>query len=154
MILGFLVFGVVYFGVIQIFDSHIVPFLNLPPSAAEFCPDPEVPCYRGDLFSFEVVSGLGLIASGILGFWTWHVQKKSLGIPDTPEGRLFGYIKQGHRLTAIGTTFQFFDLVISFMIDEQRQLLMLAHHTLAGTVSWFGLNNQVCKCEIAALGSL
>ena len=73
----------------------------------------------------------------------WHIKKIQKSVPDTPEGRLFGYIEEADVLCAVSTTFQLFDLVISFLIPEQRQLLFLCHHIMAATVSWYGLNNQV-----------
>lgn len=90
-----------------------------------------------------MVSGLALIWCGYKGFVAWHVKRIHNRIPNTPEGRLFGYIEEGHVLTAVSTTFQLFDLGVSLLIPEQRQLLFLCHHIMAATVSWYGLNNQV-----------
>jgi hypothetical protein len=147
MIFAFFAFITIYFTVIATFPT-IASLLSLPPTAPEFCEnDEQQPCYRGDLFSFEIVSGIALMYCGWVGFKAWHVTDISKSIPATPEGRLFGYIDEAHKLTAIGTTFQVFDLFISLLIPEQRQLLMLCHHTMAATVSWYGLNNQVCTKE-------
>lgn len=143
MLVSFLLFTILYFATIQYFET-IRQFLQLPPSAPELCEhvDDNL-CWRADLFAFEVVSGVALAWAGILGFWAWHVKRVDRRIPATPEGRLFGYLPEAHQLTALGTTFQIFDLFISFLIPEQRQPLMLAHHIMAATVSWYGLNNQV-----------
>ena len=140
MLYAFIGFTILYFGVIELFPQ-LNAFLELPPSAAEFCP-PDKACWRSDLFSFEVVSGVALMWCGFMGFYAWHIQKCHLQIPDTPEGRLFGYLPSAHQLTAVGTTFQVFDLFVSLLIKEQREPLMLAHHIMAATVSWYGLNNQ------------
>ena len=140
MLYAFIGFTILYFGVIEIFPQ-LNSIMGLPPSAAEFCPDSE--CYRSDLFSFELVSGVALMWCGAMGFYAWHIQKCHLQIPNTPEGRLFGYLPSAHLLTAVGTTFQVFDLFVSLLIPEQRQFLFLAHHIMAATVSWYGLNNQV-----------
>lgn len=146
MIVGFVLFSAVYFGTVACF-SEIREFLRLPPSSPELCKNvvsEGEDCWRADLFAFEVVSGVALTWSGVLGFWAWHVQRVDRQIPTTPEGRLFGYLPTAHQLTALGTTFQLFDLFISLIIPEQRQVLFLCHHIMAATVSWYGLNNQVC----------
>jgi len=146
MVIGFVGLSVLYFGTIAYFDV-IRNFLQLPPSGPKLCknivPDGQ-DCWRADLFAFELVSGLALVWAGVIGFWEWHVQKGNRHIPLTPEGRLFGYIPAAHHLTALGTTFQIFDLFISLLIPKQRQFLFLCHHIMAATVSWYGLNNQVC----------
>jgi hypothetical protein len=143
MALSVIVFTACYMGTIQCFGA-IQEFLQLPPSSPEFCPNATNNfCWRADLFAFEVVSGIALTWSGMLGFWAWHVKRVKQLIPGTPEGRLFGYLPEAHQLTALATSFQLFDLYISFLIPEQRQPLMLAHHTMAAAVSWYGLNNQV-----------
>jgi hypothetical protein len=148
MAFGFVIFTALYIGTIQYFED-IQKFLVLPPSSPELClSTSESSCWRADLFAFEVVSGVALTWSGILGIWAWHVKRVDRLIPPTPEGRLFGYLPVAHQLTALGTTFQLFDLVVSLLIPEQRQPLMLAHHTMATTVSWYGLNNQVCQYRV------
>jgi hypothetical protein len=154
MVVGFVLLTIVYFVVIACFDS-IQKIAQLPPSAKEFCQSQQqndaivetAPCWRADLFSFEVVSGLALIWCGCKGFYVWHVKKIQQSIPATPEGRLFSYIEDGHSLTAVSTTFQLFDLAVSLLIPEQRQFLFLCHHIMAATVSWYGLNNQVSMDE-------
>ena len=140
MIAWFAFFTATYYLVILFFPT-LSSLLSLPESADEFCPD-EKPCRRGDLFSFEVVSGIALMWCGITGFYCWHVKGVHQAVPQTPEGRLFSYMKEAHLLTAVGTTFQLFDLFISILIPDQRKILMLCHHSLAATVSWYGLNNQ------------
>lgn len=141
MLSGFFFLSVIYFGTIAAFDT-IRDFLQLPPSSPELCENQqEELCWRADLFAFEIVSGVALAWCGILGVWAWHIQRTHL-VPATPEGRLFGYLPEAHQLTALGTTFQVFDLCISLIIPEQRQPLFLCHHIMAATVSWYGLNNQ------------
>lgn len=142
MVIGFATLTVTYLCVIAAFDS-IQAVLNLPPAAREFCPL-EYPCWRPDLLAFEVTSGLALAWCGWIGFYSWHIKRIQQSVPKTPEGRLFGYLEEGNLLTAVSTTFQLFDLMISLLIPEQRQFLFLCHHVMAATVSWYGLNNQVC----------
>jgi hypothetical protein len=155
MFIGFALLTIFYCGCIAFFDP-LRTYLQMPPSADEFCKQhqqlqqqhndspPSSTCWRADLFAFEVVSGLVLIWAGCQGFYLWHVQNVRTSVPDTPEGRLFGYIDGGDVLCAVSTTFQLFDLVVSLLIPEQRQFLFLCHHIMAATVSWYGLNNQVC----------
>jgi hypothetical protein len=95
MLVGFILFFVLYFGVIAVFPA-VAGLLSLPPSADEFCPN-EKPCWRGDLFSFEVVSGIALMWAGVVGFYSWHVKGIHKSIPDTPEGRMFGYHEEGQK---------------------------------------------------------
>jgi hypothetical protein len=130
-----------YFGIITFFDN-INKYLQLPPSSPELCPDPKIPCWRADLLGFQVGSGLALCLCGLIGFRCWHFQNIDKAVPATPEGRLFGYLPQAHFLTALQTTFQLFDLFISFLIPGQCTPILVAHHTMAVTVSWYGLNNQ------------
>ena len=141
MIIGFVVLTVTYFAAIVMFDDYIQPWLNLPPSASELCPASNIPCWRSDLFAFELTSGAALVWSGWIGFKGWHMTKTVHEQCQTRDGRLFGYLKEGHALTAIGTTFQLFDLAVSFLIPEQRDIIFLCHHIMAATVSWYGLNN-------------
>lgn len=151
MVIGFVSLTVTYFAVIAAFERVLRPWLDLPPSAHEYCFSAESskssessPCWRADLFSFEMTSGLALIWSAWIGFDAWHLSRRTVHTDSftTPQGRLFGYLPAGHQLTAIGTTFQLFDLCVSLGIPEQRQLLFLCHHIMAATVSWMGLNNQ------------
>jgi len=143
MTFWFILFTILYIGTTRFFGT-IQEFLSLPPSSVELCKDStDNVCWRADLFAFEVVSGAALTWAGMIGIWAWHIQRVDRIVPSTPEGRLFGYIPLAHQLTALGTTFQLFDLVVSLLIPEQRQPLMLAHHVMAATVSWYGLNNQV-----------
>jgi hypothetical protein len=144
MILGFTALTVSYFSIIATFDT-IQSILNLPPSAREYCPNNH-PCWRADLLAFEVTSGLCLAWCGWAGLTSWHIHKVQHTVPKNAEGRLFGYLEVGDRLTAVSTTFQLFDLMVSLLIPEQRQPLFLCHHIMAATVSWYGLNNQVRVC--------
>jgi hypothetical protein len=144
MMLAFLTLMTIYFLVIATFPQ-LYRLLQLPPSADEFCTGDGGECWRGDLFAFEVASGIPLMWCGLLGFYAWHIKGIHRSIPATPEGRLFGYIEDAHRLTAMGTTCQVFDLCMSLLIPEQRQPIFLLHHIMAATVSWYGLNNQVRK---------
>jgi hypothetical protein len=116
--------------------------LGLPPPAPDFCrlvPEGE-PCYRPDLFAFQVSSGLAIFITGSVGFWTWHVSRRAhTAIPPTPEGRLFGYLPEAEWLASVNFTFQFWDFFISLLIPEHRTPLMLCHHLIAATVGWFSI---------------
>jgi len=143
MTLWFILFTILYIGTARFFGT-IQEYLSLPPSRTAFCQDfTGNVCWRADLFAYQVVSGAALTWAGMIGIWAWHIRRVDRSIPSTPEGRLFGYIPLAHQLTALATTFQLFDLVVSLLIPEKKQPLMLVHHIKAATVSWYGLNNQV-----------
>lgn len=77
--------------------------LGLPPVSPEFCS--ETPCYRSDLFAFQVSSGVSIFVCGLLGFRTWHISKRHLShLPSTPEGRLFGFLPESEWLAAVNFT--------------------------------------------------
>jgi hypothetical protein len=172
MVLGFALLTVTYFVVVATFDEYIQPWLNLPPSSDELCAgytpstattaaaaastaasntstiaaaddERQQQCWRSDLLAFEITSGVALVWSAWIGFKSWHITGSvHTCVGTTRDGRLFGYLPEAHALTAIGTTFQIFDLFVSLLIPEQRDWIFLCHHIMAATVSWFGLNNQ------------
>lgn len=112
--------------------------LGLPPVSPEFCS--ETPCYRSDLFAFQVSSGVSIFVCGLLGFRTWHISKRHLShLPSTPEGRLFGFLPESEWLAAVNFTFQFWDFLASCFIAEHATPLFLIHHLMASTVSWFSI---------------
>jgi hypothetical protein len=123
----------------------LLPFILQPIALAspDYCPTTE-PCIRSDLFAFQVSSGLALSFCGILGVYTWHFSKRAhTHLPETAEGRLYGYLKESEQLAAGNFTFQFWDFWISLVIDEHRTAIMLAHHSIAALLSWLSLEYQV-----------
>jgi len=120
--------------------------LWLPPPDDEFCRDydPDQVCSRSDLFAFEMTCLISLALCGCLGFWTWHAnQRAHTALPSTPEGRLFGYLKEGEFLAATSVSFQLWDFGVSLFIPEYRTAIMLTHHVMAFTVSWCSIRYTV-----------
>ena len=117
--------------------------------AEEFCrrhSDASKPCSRPDVFAFQVGSGVALIYCAIIGVYSWYITKRAhANIPQTPEGRLYTYLAESEKLAAISFTFQTWDFFISLRIPEHSTAVMLTHHVLAATVSWFAVHNQVCR---------
>lgn len=135
------VYSAIYFG---FRESESV--LGFPKPGEEFCQDiaPGSVCPRSDLFAFQVASGLAIAYCGVLGFKTWHVSKRvHTALPQTPQGRLYGYLEESETLAAVNFTFQFWDFFISLVIPEHRGALMLLHHVAASTVCFLSLEYQV-----------
>jgi len=81
---------------------------------------------------------------GGMGFWTWHVTKKVVtGIPQTPEGRLFGYLNEADQLNAGIFVYQTFDFFASMFVPEHATTIFLTHHLLAAITAWMSLEYQM-----------
>jgi hypothetical protein len=163
---GMLFLSVVYFGVYFYVNNSVSGFSvgkysqqrpftisNPPPPqqmaipAAEYCPEDNASCFRPDLAAFQCTCGVALWYLGLQGFFTWHVSRRAHTIiPQTPEGRLFGYLKESEWLAAASVAFQVWDFIASLFIEEHSSLIMLAHHIIAGIVSWMSLESQV-RCH-------
>lgn len=116
---------------------------NLFQAAEAFCPDEE-PCTRSDLFGFQFSSGIMQVFMGSTGFLAWHWTKQAhKAIPQTPEGRLFGYSEEADRLNAGIFVFQTWDFFFSLLIPEHRTAVFLTHHVLTGLTAWFSLEHQL-----------
>ena len=116
---------------------------SIAQAAPAYCPTEDT-CTRSDLFAFQVSSGLALSFCGILGFYTWHISKRvHTVLPQTAEGRLYGYLEESEQLAAGNFTFQFWDFWISLLIEEHRGIIWLAHHSIAALLSWLSLEYQV-----------
>lgn len=113
---------------------------------AEFCQDaaPGTVCSRSDLLAFQVASGIAISFCGVVGFNAWHVSRTAYtGLPQTPQGRLYGYLPDSELLAAVNFTFQIWDFFISLLIPEHQGPLMLMHHIAASTVCFLSLHYQV-----------
>lgn len=100
-------------------------------------------CTRADLFAFQFAAGLMLFYLGLVGFNSWHVSRTAhTGIPATPQGRIFGYLKEGEDLNVAIFCFQFWDLVVSSLIPEHSSFVFLAHHAMATLTSYLSLEFQ------------
>jgi hypothetical protein len=57
---------------------------------------------------------------GLTGLFAWHFPKHPP--PETPEGRLFGYVPAADRLNAGIFIYQVWDFVFSIMIPEHATI--------------------------------
>jgi hypothetical protein len=64
-------------------------------------------------------------------------------VPQTPAGRLFGYIPEAEVLAAASFTFQLWDFFISLLIPEHRTAIMLSHHLAASLLSFYSIKYSV-----------
>lgn len=141
---GFVFLTVTYAAVVY-FLRDSASFLT---PAEEFCTDKHEKnnagdCSRPDLFAFQFGSGLAIVFCGITGFSAWHISKRAhSALPNTPEGRLFGYLLESEKLAAANFTFQFWDFFVSLLIEEHCTTIMMIHHLMAALVSWCSLDNQ------------
>jgi TLC domain len=105
---------------------------------------PDGRCSRSDLFAFQVASGVMQLYTGITGFWTWHVTRRVVtNLPNTPEGRLFGYLEEADQLNAAIFVYQTFDFFASWMVPEHATPVFLTHHVLAAFTAWMSLEFQM-----------
>lgn len=96
---------------------------NLLTPAAEHCEQysENDACSRADLFAFQIIPGLAMLWVAIVGISTWHLTKRvHTCLPRTPEGRLFGYLRESEELAAASLTFQVWDFLTSLTIEEHR----------------------------------
>uniref|UniRef100_A0A7S4AQ81 TLC domain-containing protein n=1 Tax=Pseudo-nitzschia australis TaxID=44445 RepID=A0A7S4AQ81_9STRA len=81
---------------------------------------------------------------GGMGFLTWHMTKKVVTkIPQTPEGRLFGYLDEADRLNSGIFVYQTYDFFTSMFVPEHNTAIFLTHHFLAAVTSWMSLEYQM-----------
>lgn len=64
-------------------------------------------------------------------------------IPQTPEGRLFGYSKEADLLLTGIFVYQTFDFFCSLFIPEHATIVYLTHHLLAGLTAYLSLDLQM-----------
>lgn len=101
-------------------------------------------CSRPDLFAFQVVSAIMNLYMGGIGLWTWHITKKVVtDIPQTPEGRLFGYLKEADLLNAGIFVYQTLDFFLSMFVPEHATAIFLTHHLLTAICAWMSLEYQM-----------
>lgn len=138
---GVLGLAVSYFAVFFAFKES-----ELIKPAAKVCEDvaPGEVCTRSDLLAFQLSSGLAISYCGLIGFYVWHMSRTvHTRIPQTPQGRLYGYLPEGETLAAFNFTFQFWDFFISLGIPEHCEIVMLLHHFAAASVCYLSLKYQV-----------
>lgn len=139
------IYAGIYFGFL-----HSETVYGFPKPAAEFCVSKfeGTYCSRSDLFAFQIASGSAISFCGILGFYVWHITRRAhTALPQTPEGRLYGYLPESETIAAVNFSFQCWDFFISLLIPEHRGPVMLLHHTAAAILCYLSLEYQVCtKC--------
>jgi len=102
-------------------------------------------CSRPDLFAFQAASAVSQLLLGGFGFYTWHVSRKVItDIPQTPEGRLFGFLKEAELLNAGIFVYQTFDFFASLLgPPEHATVVYLTHHLLAAATAFMSLEFQM-----------
>ena len=81
---------------------------------------------------------------GGMGLMTWHITKRVVtGIPQTPEGRLFGYLEEADKLNTGIFVYQTFDFFSSMFVPEHCTAIFLTHHALAAFTAWMSLEFQM-----------
>jgi hypothetical protein len=131
-----------------IYGGFYLAFLNSPTifgltPSDEHCPAGGGDCRRPDLFAFQMASIVSMYTSGILGIHAWYITGRPHSqIPQTPEGRLFGYLPESERLSAYALAYQLFDFVASLGIPEHCTPIMMTHHLLAGGVAYCSIRYQ------------
>jgi hypothetical protein len=112
-------------------------------------------CTRADLFAFQFAAGLMLFYLGLVGFNSWHISRSAhTNIPATPQGRIFGYLKEGEDLNAAIFCFQSWDFVVSSLIPEHSSFIFLAHHAMATLTSYLSLEYQFVHHYAVFFGGL
>ncbi|KAG7349184.1 TLC domain containing protein [Nitzschia inconspicua] len=113
--------------------------------ADDFCKDvtEDGKCNRSDLFAFQAASGVMQLYMGLLGMWTWHFSKAIRSVPNTSEGRLFGYLKEADYLNTGIFIYQTFDFFASIFVPEHCTAIFLTHHVLAAYTAWMSLEFQM-----------
>ena len=121
--------------------------------ADEFCQDEDQQhfdvdgrkvCSRSDLFAAQAASGIMQIYMGGMGIYAWHITKRcSTKIPQTPEGRLFGYLEEADRLLVGIFVYQTYDFFKSLLVPEHNSTIFLVHHAVASFTAWMSLEYQM-----------
>mmetsp|Transcript_32061 Transcript_32061/g.48420 ORF Transcript_32061/g.48420 Transcript_32061/m.48420 type:complete len:284 (-) Transcript_32061:55-906(-) len=138
IVIGFVLLSAIY-GAAYFLVKHFVKL----PSDPKYCSnqkDTAEPCYRPDLFAFQLSSGIMQIILATTGFRSWSKQRTAV---KTPEGRLFGFSEEAEYLNAVIILFQSWDFVFSLTIPEHATPVFLGHHLLAALTAWFSLKYQL-----------
>ena len=111
--------------------------------ADEFCENEvDGKCSRSDLFAFQAASAVMQLYMGGMGYYTWH-KLKCRGVPQTPEGRLFGYLEEADKLLVGIFVYQTYDFFASVVVPEHNTWIFLGHHALASFTAWMSLEYQM-----------
>ncbi len=118
---------------------------------SQYCPEDNPSCIRTDLAAFQVVALVNLTYLGLLGVYSYFISNNGVknGIPNTPQGRLFGHFRDADCVNAGIVVFQGYDFVASFFFSEHCTMIMMTHHLLAficGLYSLeYGVSTLCCK---------
>lgn len=86
-------------------------WFGLPMPSAEYC-EGQLKCGRADLFAFQVVSGLSFIPIAGIAIYSWHISRRAFRlVPNTPEGRIYGYVPECEYMTALNLVYQIWDFL-------------------------------------------
>lgn len=116
--------------------------------ADEFCPedalDANGKCSRPDLFAAQFASGMMQLYMGGTGLMAWHISKcVTKNLPQTPEGRLFGYLEEADKLLVGIFVYQTYDFFKSLMVPEHNSIIFLFHHAVAAFTAFMALEYQM-----------
>ena len=116
-------------------------------AAAHVCGTPTTQdggvCRRPDLFAFQMVSVVSMYTVGLMGIYHWYITKRPhKELPQTPEGRLLGYLPSSERISTVALAYQTFDFIVSMTIPEHCTPIMMTHHLLAAGVAFCSLRYQ------------
>jgi hypothetical protein len=115
---------------------------GLPTPSEEFCNGQDnTKCGRPDLFAFQVVSGLSFLPMSFIGIYSWHISGRAhKAIPDTPEGRIYGYLPEVEYMVVSNLVYQIWDFLVSLTIPEHCTPIMMTHHVVAAIVCYTALD--------------
>ena len=74
----------------------------------------------------------------------WYItQSVHKDLPNTPEGRLFGYLPANDDIATINFVFQVWDFIVSWFVPEYCTVLMMCHHAMSALVCFYSIHWQV-----------
>eukprot|EP00978_Attheya_sp_CCMP212_P014917 scaffold38298_cov49-Attheya_sp.AAC.3 len=154
----FLSLSIVYAGIYYMYSPDRMPEGWYVAPFEKYCENHDYAkqeiCSRPDLMAFQVTCALVLTYLGVMGFYLWHINKRAhTAVPNTPEGRLFGYIPESENLIAINFIFQVWDFLASIISPEHCTVIFMTHHLLAAIATGCALANQVSRQIINSRGS-
>jgi TLC domain len=101
-------------------------------------------CLRPDLIAYKVTTMLAMAVMGIMGAIHWH-GNPALHKQDcvTSADRLFRPLVAADCQMVVALCFQFWDLVVSLSIPENRDVIFMIHHILAMITAYCSLEYQM-----------
>ena len=116
--------------------------------AEERCTGGDPSCSRTDLGAFQLVALVNLSYLGLLGVHSFYASKTGPKLlPKTPQGRIFGHLKEADYVNLGIIIFQGWDFVASIFFEEHCTMIMMTHHFLAFICGVFSLKLGV-SCQI------